>query len=302
MIVSSKKYNALSIDGGGALGKGVALWIMRYEQVTGRKFGDLFSAFAGTSTGAIIAAMLNEGYSGHDIYKLYDEHLDDIFKKRYFWNPLACPTYDNSALKKLLQEKLKGNMCDFKKPIFIPVTKSTGFVKEKVFDLGDKDMPKWKAVLASTSAPTFFYPVDKTYMDGGMWANAPQACLQAGLVGSEMDGKTRILSFATGGDMMDKVLKDNMGLVDWEKYITNSWVTGAGEGSSYMCWKNIGIENFERIFPDYGKEVKMDDLDSIDLVEGVWEKTFINTFQQTKAFITGTYDPDQSSYLKWKNS
>ena len=297
-----KMYNALSVDGGGALGKGVALWMMRYEQYTGKKFGTLFSAFAGTSTGAIIVAMLNEGYSAHEIYDLYDKHLDGIFKKRYLWNPVACPVYDNSELEKLLKEKLKGNVGDWKKPIFIPVTKSTGFVKEKVFDLGDKDMPKWKAVLASTSAPTFFYPVDETYMDGGIWANAPQACLQAGLVGTEYEKKTRILSFATGGEMIDKVLKRSMGLVDWAKYLTNSWITGAGEGASYICWNNIGIDNFERIFPDYGKEVKMDDLDSVPFVESVWDKTFQQTFNQTKGFLEGCYNPSDSCYLKWKNS
>lgn len=301
-MINSKRYNVLSVDGGGALGKGVALWMMNYEQVTGKKFGTLFLAFAGTSTGAIIVAMLNDGYSAHDIYELYDKHLHKIFKKRWLWNPLACPTYDNTELKELLQDKLKGNMSDFKSPMFIPVTKSTGFVKEKVFDLGDTDMPKWKAVLASTSAPTYFYPVDKTYMDGGIWANAPHACLQAGLVNSEYDKNYRLLSFATGGEMMDKVLSNGMGVVDWAKYLTGGWITGAGEGASYQTYKNIGIDNFERIFPDYGKEVKMDDLDAMGFVERVWNDTFKETYGQTKAFLEGNYDPSKSCYLKWKNS
>ena len=302
MFLSNKKLNVLSVDGGGMLGKGVALYCMLYEQSVGKKFGDLFSAFAGTSTGAIIAALFAEGYTAEDVYDLNDKHLHDIFKKRYLWTPVACPTYDNSELKELLQDKLKGSMDMFTKPVFIPVTSSKGFVKEKIFDKGDVGFPKWKAVLASTSAPTYFYPVDRQWFDGGVHANNPADCLESGLYGTELQDKFRMLSFATGGEMLDRELKPSMSLVDWAGYITGGWVTGAGEASSYRCWKHIGIENFERIFPDYGKEVKMDDLKSIEFVEDVWKKTFYSTFAQTKSFLSGTYDPDMSSYLKWKNS
>ena len=108
---------------------------------------------------------------------------------------------------------MKGNMSDFKVPIFIPATSSMGFVKEKIFDRGDKDFPKWKAVLASTSAPTYFYPVDQRWMDGGIFANNPSDCLEAGLCGTELQGKFRVLSFATGGEMVDKVLKNYLRLL-----------------------------------------------------------------------------------------
>lgn len=302
MFINEKRYNTLSIDGGGMMGKGVALYCMQYEQLTGKKFGSNFKAFAGTSTGAIVAAMLAEGYSAHEIYELYDKHIEKIFKKRYLWNPLACPTYDNTELKELLKDKLYGNMSDFSVPIFITATSSKGFVKEKIFDRGDSLMPKWKAVLASTSAPTFFYPVDRQWMDGGVHANNPSDCLEAGLVGTELEGKFRVLSFATAGEMMDRDLSPNMGVVDWAKYITGGWVTGAGEASSYRCYKHIGLENFERIFPAYDREVKMDNLDDLGFVEKVWDKTFTSTFYQTKGFLEGNYDSDKSSYLKWKNS
>lgn len=302
MIISRKMINTLSVDGGGMLGLGVALYCMKYEQMTGKKFSSNFGAFAGTSTGALIASLFAEGYSAEEVYEMYDKNLKGIFKKRYIFNPVACPTYDNTLLKELLQDKLKGNMSDFKVPIFIPATSSMGFVKEKIFDRGDKDFPKWKAVLASTSAPTYFYPVDQRWMDGGIFANNPSDCLEAGLCGTELQGKFRVLSFATGGEMVDKVLKNSMGVLDWAKYIMGGWITGAGESSSYRCYNHIGLENFERIFPDYGENIQMDDLKKLGFVEDVWEKTFNISFQQTKDFLSGTYDPDNSSYLKWKNS
>ena len=46
----------------------------------------------------------------------------------------------------------------------------------------------------------------------------------------------------------------------------------------------------------------MDDLDSVPFVESVWDKTFQQTFNQTKGFLEGCYNPSDSCYLKWKNS
>ena len=46
----------------------------------------------------------------------------------------------------------------------------------------------------------------------------------------------------------------------------------------------------------------MDDLKKLNFVEDVWTKTFNKTFQQTKDFLGGTYEPENSSYLKWKNN
>lgn len=82
----------------------------------------------------------------------------------------------------------------------------------------------------------------------------------------------------------------------------SGWITGAGESSSYRCYNHIGLENFERIFPDYEENIQMDDLKKLNFVEDVWTKTFNKTFQQTKDFLGGTYEPENSSYLKWKNN
>jgi len=69
------RYLAISVNGGGALGIGPLAFMCRLEQDTGKKLGDLAVAFAGTSTGAIIAAGLDEGYSAHDLFDLYKDNL-----------------------------------------------------------------------------------------------------------------------------------------------------------------------------------------------------------------------------------
>ena len=114
----------ISVAGGGALGIGPLQFLCRLEQDLGKKIPLISAAYAGTSTGSIIAAGLNEGYSAHELFELYKKNLKAIFTK-YSWykrlNP-KCPTYDNSKSKDLLKEKFKGTIGDWKKPIYIPTT------------------------------------------------------------------------------------------------------------------------------------------------------------------------------------
>lgn len=282
-------YKVLSIDGGGIWGIGVAKYMYNYEIQTGKKFGEQFVAFAGTSTGAIIAALLSEGYSGTEIYDLYKTMATQIFKPQPWYNKLNpyAPKYTNKDYIKILKSKLKGNMSDFVKPTFITAASSTG-EQEKVFDKGDVDMPKWKAVLASSAAPTFFDPVDGHWMDGGLFANNPADCLQSGLVSSIYNGNYRMLSFGTGGTDTGKSVK-NMNIVSWATYLLGGWLAKAGEASSYRVKKNIGESNFLRIKPILIKDYSMDDLAHIPEMEKVWDDAFDETFINVKMFLEGQY-------------
>ena len=112
-----KKQLCLSVEGGGALGIGPLAFMCRMEQDLGKKISDLTSAFAGTSTGAIIAACLAEGMSAHEVFDLYRSNLKKIFTKYSWYKRLQpkCPTYDNTNLKKLLRNNLKGKCSDWKR-------------------------------------------------------------------------------------------------------------------------------------------------------------------------------------------
>lgn len=267
---------AISINGGGALGIGPLAFMCRLEQDIGKKLGDCAVAFAGTSTGAIIAGGLDEGYSAHDLFDLYRNNLKKIFTKYPWYKRVKpkCPPYDNTFLKSILAEKFKGNVGDWKKPIFIPTTYTNGKSVEKVWDLGDKDVPKSFAILTSTAAPTFFDIIvkdGKSFADGGLWANCPVAVLNAGLKCSEYNGHLRILSFNTGMDMPN-TLVGNQSLIAWIKYLLTGWIARAGKSNDYIVMKDIGEENLAVASPHYDKSIPMDDTDddTLDLVIGMW--------------------------------
>lgn len=267
---------AISVNGGGALGIGPLAFMCRLEQDTGKKLGDLAVAFAGTSTGSIIAAGLDEGLSAHDLFDLYYNNLGKIFTKYSWYKRLSpsCPTYDNSYLKKILGQTFKGKMSDFKKPIFIPTTHTNGKSVEKVWDLGDKEVDKAFAILTSTAAPTYFDVITKdgqSYCDGGMWCNSPVAVLNAGLKRSDYVGKLRILSFNTGMDTPN-TLYGNQSLVGWGKYILNEWVARAGKSNDYEVSADIGEENFAVASPYNDHKIAMDKTDkaTLDKVAGIW--------------------------------
>lgn len=75
-------FRILSLDGGGA--KGVyTLGILReIEAVIGRRICDEFSLIYGTSTGAIIAALLGLGKSVDEVTKHYFNIVPDVMSKR----------------------------------------------------------------------------------------------------------------------------------------------------------------------------------------------------------------------------
>lgn len=274
--MARRPYLGISVNGGGALGIGPLAFMCRLEQDTGKRLGDLAVAFAGTSTGAIIAAGLDEGYSAHDLYELYRKNLPKIFTKYPWYKRMqaGCPTYDNSFLKSLLDEKFKGTMDQFRKPIFIPATHTNGDSVEKVWDLGDTGVRKSFAVLTSTAAPTYFDCVQEdgeNYCDGGMWGNDPVSVLNAGMKRSAFRDQMRILSFNTGMDTPN-TLTGNQTLLGWGKYIMEEWVARAGKSNGYEVIADLGEENVAIASPKYDRKIKMDDTSSktLDLVTDIW--------------------------------
>lgn len=274
------RYLAISVNGGGALGIGPLAFMCRLEQDTGKKLGDLAVAFAGTSTGAIIAAGLDEGYSAHELFDLYRDNLPKIFTKYPWYKRMqpTCPTYDNTNLIKILKRKFTGNVGDWKKPIFIPTTHTNGKSVEKVWDLGDKSVPKWLSILTSASAPSYFDVViqeGQSYIDGGCWANSPIAVLNAGLKKSAYNGNLRILAFNTGMDHPNNKI-ENKTLLGWADYMLTEWVARAGKSNEYEVISDIGEENVAVASPYADKIHKMDDVSSAHLSEviDIWEKYY----------------------------
>ena len=288
---------AIAISGGGALGIGPLQFMRRLEADLGMSLADAGFAFAGTSTGSIVAAGLCSGMSAAQLYDLYRNNLKAIFTKVSAARILTKNyyRYDNANLKKLLQQNFRYKMYEFKKPIYIPATFMNGDSVEKVWDRGDGMTDQWFAVLSSCSAPTYFEPVNRTkdgkkeiYCDGGMWSNDPIMVLESGLNKvPEFKGNYKILSFNTGMRHPNKA-PDDMSIIGWGKYILEEWVARTGRSGFFQAQANIGKENVYRVVPEVDKKYAMDDLTIIDKVSDIWDKLYNEIGAEVLAFVKST--------------
>jgi predicted acylesterase/phospholipase RssA len=79
---TKKLCKILCLDGGGAKGF-YSLGVLReIEGMQQKRLWEVFDLVFGTSTGAIIAALIAQGFSVEDIHRLYQEHVPNIMKKK----------------------------------------------------------------------------------------------------------------------------------------------------------------------------------------------------------------------------
>ena len=258
---------AISISGGGALGIGPLQFMRRLEADLGVHLADYGSAFAGTSTGSIVAAGLCTGFTASQLYDLYKDNLSAIFTKVSAAKILTTNyyRYDNSKLKK------------------------------KVWDRGDGMSDQWFAVLSSCSAPTYFDVVSRNkdgkkeiYCDGGMWANDPIMVLESGLnKAKEFKGDYKILSFNTGMLRPNNAPKDKS-VIGWGKYILEEWVARTGNSGYYEARANLGEKNVCRVAPSVDSKFAMDDLSIVGKVSDIWDELYENIGAEVRKFVKST--------------
>ncbi|HEX7930449.1 MAG TPA: patatin-like phospholipase family protein [Sphingomicrobium sp.] len=100
-----KPFRILSLDGGGAKGF-YSLGVLReVEGLIGKPLAEGFDLIFGTSTGAIIAALLAQGRSVDEIHGLYKEHVPRIMRRKK-------PSEKSAALSELADEVFGGAMFD----------------------------------------------------------------------------------------------------------------------------------------------------------------------------------------------
>jgi len=181
------RYRILALDGGGAKGF-YSLGVLReIEGMLGRPLCEAFDSVYGTSTGAIIAALISLGYSVDDIHALYKEHVPRVMKRK-------TPSEKSKALAELSVEVFGEAMfSDVKMAVGIVTTKWVierpmifkGSVAQAHGRIGTFvpgfGVPIREAVQASCSAYPFFdRKVLETaagdrveLVDGGYCANNP---------------------------------------------------------------------------------------------------------------------------------
>ena len=156
----------------------------------GQSVADYFDLIVGTSTGGIIALGLGAGLKASAMRDLYVEHGGEIFPPHRGLHKVfrsigrvVMHGYDGEALEHVLREYLGDTLLgESRVRLCIPSFEgehSEVFVfktpHHRDFKLDWREEMA-KVALATSSAPTYFRPLDEggyRFVDGGIWANNP---------------------------------------------------------------------------------------------------------------------------------
>lgn len=223
---------AIAIDGGGIRGVMITRALMALEQELGKPISQIFSLAAGTSTGSIISAGLGAGLSAQRMYELYvrlgetifpatlRSRLWPLFTYRYSARPLV------EALKSVMGEMTMGDYWTSTPPRDIVIVirdlveNRTRFVKPWKDEY--RDWPVWKAVLASSTVPTYFPVVEGRYVDGGVgsYSNPCYVAAYEAVYCQQWDPQeTTLISIGSG--RTPDALKPHQA----DRFISIQWVT-----------------------------------------------------------------------------
>jgi uncharacterized protein len=212
-MIPFRKNVALAIDGGGIRGVIVTKALTMLEQALGQPVHQVFRLACGTSTGSIISAAIGAKLSAADLNKLYVDLGDSIFTRtwRTTFFPFTRYRYNNAglviALKDYVGDRTMGSFWTDSPPTDVVITtfdlvdNHTRFIKPWKDEY--KDWPVARAVLASSSVPTYFPVVEGRYVDGGVGAYANPcylAAYEARFCLNWDPAETTLISLGTGRD------------------------------------------------------------------------------------------------------
>jgi len=249
----SKKFNILSIDGGGIKGVFPAKFLanmeerlkeLGYEHTSLKQYFDLI---CGTSTGGIIAIALGLGIPAQTILDIYLNHAKDIFGNRRPWyGQLWYAKHDRTNLEKLIRNTFKEHfggedprLNDCKPaalciPIFDLFEGKPSVLKTRHHERFTRDyhIPAYQAALATAAAPTYFDPFSGYYkkigsdteesftnkVDGGVFANNPAllGIIEAQKAFGKSLHEIQVLSIGTGTHRFsDLESRSKWGILYW---------------------------------------------------------------------------------------
>ena len=271
----------LALDGGGIRGALTLGYLQRIEDILRKQHGgdsnftlsDYFDLIGGTSTGSIIASCLAIGMKVVDIKNMYMDLGGKIFGKKYKWwnifqiDDVLKAGYNQAPLEQELQkafgdialgsDKIKTGLCIVAKradtnSVWPLLNHPGGKYFNSAFGT-NKDILLWKAVRASSAAPTYFLPQlievgggmgTAAFVDGGVsMANNPalQLLMVATLKGFPFHwkmgaGNILLVSVGTGlshwAKIPEQVSKNN--LLNWAQQIPDMLMQDAS-------WNNQAI-------------------------------------------------------------
>jgi predicted acylesterase/phospholipase RssA len=274
-----RKNVGIAIDGGGIKGVIATTALTILEDAMGKSVTEIFRLAAGTSTGSIISAGIGAWLQAADMQKLYIELGENIFKKSWRTNlwPFTRFRYPHEPLEKALTGAL-GNikMGDFwtNEPVtdvvittFDLLANKTRFIKPWKEEY--KDWPVVKALLASSSVPTYFPIVEGRYVDGGVGSYANPcyvAAYEAQFCLKWKPEETTLISLGTGRDPLhyDSRQLQKFYPWDWIEPTLGAFLNSADDQQVHLVDTFFNTLDFRRFQVNMKNPIQMDDTRQMD--------------------------------------
>ena len=269
-------FRILSLSGGGVRGIFQAVFLKHLEDAIDMPIFQQFDLIAGTSTGSIIALAVSLGIDVSRIIDLYRNKSETIFKSRAFSLIRKGPRYNQNILR-FEMEKVFGTkqLRDTETNVIVTATCLDQFC-HRVFssfstnEAGDNELSAVEVALASSAAPTYFAPVmpqsqERTYVDGGLWANSPSliSILYANRYLNIPIESMKVLSVGTG-DFVQGIIKNqfnNLRILSADTIKTIFEIMFSSQQSSADDQAKIflGTESFMKITAPLNEFIGLDD-------------------------------------------
>lgn len=322
----------LALDGGGIRGALTLGYLQRIEDLLRKQHGndknfrlcDYFDLIGGTSTGSIIAAALAIGLKVEEIKNMYMELGEKIFAKKYKWwkifqiDDLLKAGYNERPLEEQLQKvfgditlesgDIKTGLCIVAKradtnSVWPLINHPDGRYFNSV-DGMNKDILLWKAVRASSAAPTYFLPQvidvggglkEAAFVDGGVsMANNPalQLLMVATLQGFPFRWKwgadnLMIVSVGTGMSKWKKIPADvkKSNILKWAQQLPDMLMQDASWHNQLMLQWFSNSPNAWEIDGETGK-LENDFIGGVKKDKGLISYLRYNTWLDTENLNT----------------
>lgn len=275
----------LSIDGGGVKGIIPTLLLKEIERRADvDHITELFDVMAGTSTGGLIALMLNipvietgkPKYTLGDIQHFYEHLAEKVFTRTYYryWATLggwSSAKYPSDELERQLKHFMKGaRLSDTIKHVVIPAfnmkTRRMKFFRTiQARKYPAKNFLLRDVARATSAAPSYFEAAQFTniintahgvYIDGGIGLNNPT--ISAMVYAAELYGKKQkffVLSIGCGTSydgLSDNIQEmkidiEHMGKLDWASHIVDILMDGANDVTHYQLQNYMSPTAYVRI-------------------------------------------------------
>ncbi len=265
MSEETKRFQILSLDGGGIKGLFSAAVLAHLEDDLGICVTDHFDLITGTSTGGIIALGLGMGMRPREIVQFYVNHGEKIFSQTGTakFRQLVKNKYDaqdlENELKAYFGDRLLGAS---KKRLVIP---SYNIGEDDVYLFKtphhkrlkrDYKVPMWKVAMATSAAPTYFPSFQGLdhirLVDGGVWANNPtmvgvvEAVSMLGVPLSDIS----VLSLGTTNAVKGRSEKLNQGGIwQWRRDAVDVVMRGQSIGVVTQTQHLLGKDKVVRLDP-----------------------------------------------------